>query len=92
MLDILCEDCGNLMVLDELSTFEGYKKDGKLKLNEFGELDEECIPKHIVFRCLKCDSICNLSYEEWFNKVKYKIAKDVMYATRQELFKKPIQH
>lgn len=90
MLDILCEHCRNIMILDELSTFESYKEDGRTKLNEDGTLAEESIPEYLIFKCLKCDATCNLTYKEWFDQVKQKIARDVLYSTRQELFKKHI--
>jgi hypothetical protein len=90
MLEVICDNCGDILALDEISTFEDYKKDHGIILKEDGTLSEESIPTYIVFKCLSCNSLYKLTYEEWFEKVKFKIAESAMHARRLEIFKEHI--
>jgi phage FluMu protein Com len=65
MYDIKCTECNGLLIVDmELSREHLWTSD-KVMYTDTGVLIEETINAEMVYRCVKCEKLFNLTYKDW---------------------------
>lgn len=90
MFDILCDNCGEVLIIDERSTFDEYMKDADYIVEEENKIVEKSIQQYLIYKCRLCDKVYKFTYKEWEAKYRQKISMDVMEVRKQKMFRENI--
>jgi RNase P subunit RPR2 len=86
MFSILCDKCGEKLLIDDKATLDEYMKDCDYIVEEEGKIVEKSLQQYLIYKCNLCGEIYKFTYKEWEAKYRQKIAMDVMEVRKQKMF------
>lgn len=86
MFEIQCDNCGDDVIVDEISTSDAYLKDGGYTVFDNGKIVEASINQYLIYTCLLCDKNYKLTYKEWEARYRKVVAQQVMEIRKEEMF------
>ncbi|HLD90913.1 MAG TPA: hypothetical protein VI911_07875 [Patescibacteria group bacterium] len=87
MYDIKCTECKGLLIVDmELSREHLWTSD-KVMYTNTGVLIEETINSELVYRCINCEKLFNLTYKDWESQIRKQLAEEIMHLKRRISFR-----
>lgn len=89
MFNILCDVCGNELIMDVVKTTDAYVKDDwKYEIDmDTGKLFERSIQKYLIYRCSGCKKIYKLTYKDWEERFRKEITRQAMEIKKMIAFK-----
>jgi len=90
MFEIECDKCGNNLIIDEQATKDEYLKDMNYLVDSAGKIIDSTIQQYLVYRCLHCGTIYKFTYKDWENRLRLKIAGEIMEVRKQQMFEEII--
>jgi len=90
MFNILCDNCGEDLFIDEKSTLDEYMKDADYIVEEEGKIVEKSLQQYLIYKCRLCGKTYRFTYKEWEAKYRAKIAMEVMEVRKQKMFSENI--
>ncbi len=88
MFTIDCEACGEDLMVDLHATSDEYYKDIHYLINETGNIIEATLQKYLVYKCPLCKVTYRYTYKDWEERMRKKIAKEVMEVRKVDVFSK----
>lgn len=77
MYNIKCKECNGVLTVDiELSREHLWTSD-KVMYTDTGALIEETINRELVYRCIKCEKLFNLTYKDWEDTIRKQMATEI---------------
>lgn len=86
MFTIDCEACGEDLMVDLHETSEDYYKDINYLINETGDIIEATLQKYLIYKCPLCKGIYKYTYKDWEERIRRKIAKEIMEVRKVKVF------
>jgi len=86
MFDILCDNCGEELVIDEMLTMDEYNKDMDYLLDEKGKIIESSLNQYLIYRCCLCDEVYKFTYKDWEKRYREKVATEIMEVRKRDMF------
>lgn len=77
-LGVQCSECGALAMFDDKSTYNLYDNTDFYEIEDIDTVTEECLNKKIGFVCVICGNLEYLGYNEWYNKIRMSITKQLL--------------
>lgn len=87
MLGIECDICNSLVFVDEVETRLKYESDANYLVDDAGKILERTIQDYLIYRCVGCGQVYKLTYKEWEQRAREKLAKEIMLARKFHIFK-----
>jgi len=88
MFEILCDNCGEELIIDYRTTMDEYNKDMDYIVEEAGKIVESSLQQYLMYKCRLCDQTYKFTYKDWEQRYREKVAMDVMEVRKQEMFKR----
>lgn len=90
MFEIECDKCGNDLIIDEQATGDEYLKDMDYLVDSAEEIIAVATQQYLIYKCLSCETIYKFTYKDWENRLRLKIASEIMEVRKQNMFKEVI--
>ena len=87
MFSLKCEKCDADLIIDEMLTMDEYLKDMNYLVDKNGNLLDSSIQCYIVYVCVRCGHKRKISYKDWEEMFRKKLAKEAMQIRKQKMFK-----
>lgn len=90
MFEIYCDGCGSELEVDSQATFDEYYKEFERLVNSVDTIVEITAPNYLLYKCINCESAYKLTYKEWEERHRTKIAEEVVEFKKQQMFREKI--
>lgn len=90
MFEIICDNCGSGLIIDDLATMEEYLKDADYLVDNIGKIVESSLQQYLIYRCVNCESVYKFTYKEWEKLKRRLIAEEVMEIRKRHMFRNEI--
>lgn len=77
--EMLCDDCGNELVLDDIKTSELYMTDFKYYVKHEFKIEESSLNPYLVYSCPSCGATFKFSYKECELRIRKAFAHKVLH-------------
>jgi hypothetical protein len=90
MFEIQCDDCGESLIIDMKETADDYSKTMNYMLDQEGKLMPDTIQNYLIYKCIRCDKVYKLTYQDWERMFREKLAWEIMEIRKQKMFSEEI--
>lgn len=90
MFGILCDNCGESLIIDAKATSDAYMKDADYIVDKEKDIVDKSVQQYLIYRCNLCGKTYKFTYKDWEARYRKKIAMDVMEVRKQQMFARDI--
>ena len=87
MFEILCDNCGEELMVDHRATMDEYNKDMDYIVEDEKKIVESSLQQYLMYKCRLCEKVYKFTYKEWEKRYREKVAMEVMEVRKHKMFK-----
>ena len=87
MFEILCDNCGEELIVDHRATVDEYNKDMDYIVEDEEKIVESSLQQYLMYKCRLCEKVYKFTYKEWEKRYREKVAMEVMEVRKHRVFK-----
>lgn len=87
MFEILCDNCGEELIIDDVATMDEYNKGMDYLVEEEAKIVESSLQQYLIYKCRLCESTYKFIYKDWEKRYRERVALEVMAVRKRQMFK-----